>query len=219
MQALTLYTYFRSSAAFRVRIALNLKGLAYESKYIHLLKDGGQEKSAEYEQINPQKLVPSLMDGDQVITQSLAIIEYLNEKYPEPSLLPEDLIVRAQVRAMALSIACDIHPLNNLRVTQYLDKALGVDENDRKKWIQHWVAEGFAAIENQLKKQDSSDYCFGNRVTMADLCLIPQVYNALRFDCDMTSYPRINRIYRQCMKQPEFVTASPEQQADCDINT
>ncbi len=218
MQALTLYTYFRSSAAFRVRIALNFKGLAYESKYIHLLKDGGQEKSAEYEQINPQKLIPSLADSDQVITQSLAIIEYLEEKYPQPSLLPEELDARAQVRALALSIICDIHPLNNLRVLQYLDKTLSVDENNQKNWIQHWVIEGFTAFERQLKKIDSPNYCFGNRVSLADLCLIPQVYNAKRFTCDMNSYPRINRIYQQCMEQPEFVIASPEQQADCDIN-
>ena len=216
---LSIYTYFRSSAAFRVRIALNLKGLAYESNYIHLLKDGGQEKSAKYELINPQKLIPSLVDDDQVVTQSLAIIEYLDEKYPEPALLPGDFSARAQVRSLALAISCDIHPLNNLRVLKYLDEVLSVDENGRKKWIQHWVAEGFSAFESQLGKLDSVDYCFGDGVTMADLYLIPQVYNALRFDCDMTSYPRINRIYQQCMKQPEFVTASPEQQADCDINT
>ncbi len=217
MQTLSLYTYFRSSAAFRVRIALNLKGLAYESKYIHLLKNGGQEKSAEYEQLNSQKLIPCFADGDHVISQSLAIIEYLNEKYPEPELLPEDLHMRAQVRSLALSIACDIHPLNNLRVLQYLDNKLGVDERKRIQWMQHWIAEGFSAIETQLHKLDSWDYCFSSHVSMADLVLIPQVYNAMRYACDMRSYPRIHQIYQHCMQQAEFVTASPEEQADCDI--
>jgi len=216
MQALTLYTYFRSSAAFRVRIALNYKGLAYESRFIHLLKDDGQEKSAEYEKINPQKLVPALVDGNQVITQSLAIIEYLDEKYPTTALLPKEFIARAEVRSLALSIACDVHPLNNLRVQQYLDKELSVDEEKRKRWIQHWVAEGFSAFETTLDRLGSKDYCFGKQVSLADLCLIPQVYNAIRFECELNAYPRINQIYQHCMALPEFVTASPEQQQDFD---
>ncbi|HFE39269.1 MAG TPA: maleylacetoacetate isomerase [Gammaproteobacteria bacterium] len=217
MSKLSLYTYFRSSAAYRVRIALSYKGLPYESKMIHLLKNGGEENSAAYESINPQKMIPSLVDDGHIITQSLAIIEYIDEKYPEPGLLPVDLTHKAQVRSLALAIACDIHPLNNLRVIRYLYKALRADEAKRNQWMLHWMNEGFSAIEKKLASLNSKNYCYGRRVSLADLCLIPQVYNALRFDCDMRDFPRINQIYEHCMKQAEFIAASPEQQPDCDI--
>ena len=214
MQTLTLYTYFRSSAAFRVRIALNLKGLTCESKTIDLLKDGGEEKTAQYAQINPQKLVPAFCDGDQIITQSLAIIEYLEEKYPEPALLPKEPIMRAKVRALALSVACDIHPLNNLRVVKHIADEFDADEMQKKQWMHHWMAEGFSAIEMQLNNSNSKDYCFGSSVSLADLMLIPQVYNARRFECEMSLYPRINSIYEQCMENAAFIAASPEKQGD-----
>ena len=212
-----LYTYFRSSAAFRVRIALNLKDLDYQPHYVHLLKDGGQEKSTDYQQINPYKLVPSFKDEGQVITQSLAAIEYIDEKYPEPRLLPQDAMQRAQIRSLALSIACDVHPLNNLRVVEYLTKYFAMNEDQKISWIQHWIGEGFSALETQLNRNQADNYCYGNQVTLADLCLIPQVYNARRFNCDMNDYPIISRIYERCMQLPAFQKASPEAQQDCDI--
>ncbi len=217
MSGLSLYTYFRSSAVYRVRIALRYKGVSYESKIIHLLKDGGQEKTQEYGALNPQKLIPTLVDDGHIMTQSLAIIEYLDEKYPHPPLLPKDLKKRVAVRSMALSIACDIHPLNNIRVSDYLKNTFQADENTRQQWMLHWIKEGFTAIEIQLRKMNSTHYCFGHRVSLADLCLIPQVYNAKRFSCSMENYPRIEQIYQHCMQQSEFLSASPEQQNDYDL--
>ena len=220
MQDVKLYTYYRSSAAYRVRIALNIKVIAYQAEYIHLLKDGGQVNTAEYQQINPQKLLPSYREGDDIFTQSLAIIEYIDETHPSPPLLPSSALDRAFVRSLALSIACDIHPLDNLRVLKYLQNKLNIDKKDRDCWYCHWIQEGFTALETRLRqnnvnrKSESSDYCFGKQVTLADICLIPQVYNAIRFKCVLNNYPIINSIYNNCMKLPAFQQASPEQQVD-----
>jgi len=214
-QNLTLYTYCRSSAAYRVRIALNYKGLAYQSEYVHLLKDGGQEKSEDYRKINPQQLVPSFADGNNIITQSLAIIEYIEETHPTPALLPSSASDRAFVRSLAMNIACDIHPLNNLRVLTYLDKELNIDKENRETWYRHWINEGFSALEEQLARiKNKSDYCFSNQITLADICLIPQVYNGMRFKCNIESYPIINQIYQNCMKLAAFKQSSPEEQVD-----
>lgn len=208
-----LYSYFRSSAAYRVRIALALKNLPFDIVPVHLVNNGGEQKSPEYTAINPQQLLPSLAtdDGD-IITQSLAILEFLEESYPETPLLPSDKIARAKVRALCQVIACDIHPLNNLRVLKYLKNDLQVSDEQKTAWYHCWIAEGFTALEKQLP--NNANFCYGNSPTLADCCLIPQVYNALRFDCDMTDYPKIMRIYQQCNTLSAFVTASPEQQVD-----
>ena len=222
MSALRLYTYFRSSAAFRVRIALNLKGLDYQSEFIHLLKEGGEHKARDYRAINPQALIPSLRIGDadeeQVLTQSLAIIEYLEEKYPQPSLLPREMEQRAFVRSLALMISCDIHPLNNLRVLAYLKDELAVDEAARQCWYCHWLAQGFDALEQRIVDQFSdTGFCVGEHAGLADLCLIPQFYNALRYGCDVSAYPVLQYIYDNCMAMDAFYLAAPEQQPDHEL--
>ena len=176
-----LYSYFRSSAAFRVRIALNLKGLSYDTQAVHLLKQGGEQHSAEYAAINPSELVPTLLDQQYVLTQSLSILEYLEEAYPKTALLPQNLQQRAQIRAFAQYIACEIHPLNNLRVLQYLEQTLAVSNSEKTAWYQHWIKLGFHSLEQQLQ-QSNGQYCFGEQPTFADCCLIPQVYNAKRFN-------------------------------------
>ncbi|MDH3326642.1 MAG: maleylacetoacetate isomerase [Gammaproteobacteria bacterium] len=215
MEELTLFTYCRSSAAYRVRIALNVKGINYQSEFIHLLKDGGQEKTEYYSQINPQQLIPSLLADGDVITQSMAIIEYIDEVYPIPALLPDNPIDRSYVRSIAQTIACDIHPLNNLRVLEYLEKKLSVETAEKNKWYCHWINLGFSALEERLKKSGKSGkYCFENQITMADICLVPQVYNALRFNCDPKKYTLIYNIYQNCMKSAVFINASPEKQKD-----
>jgi len=212
-----LYTYFRSSAVFRVRIALNLKGLSYEAVPVHLLRDGGQQHAPEFTQRNPSHLVPVLDDDGRTITQSLAIIEYLDEQYPTPTLLPKGAEQRAKVRALAFDIACDIHPLNNLRVMQYLATDLAVDEDRRNAWSRHWIAVGFAAIERKLREIGSEgDYCFGNSATLADCCLVPQVFNAIRLKCPLDDVPTIQSIYEQCMKLPAFERAAPANQPDAE---
>jgi maleylacetoacetate isomerase len=209
------YTYFRSSAAYRVRIALNLKGLQADYRYVHLVKDGGQHHKPEYLKLNPQGLVPALVDDGQVLTQSLAIIEYLDETHPEPSLLPKDAAGRARVRALAQIVACEIHPVNNLRILKYLEKEFGVDENGRRKWYRHWVIEGFTALEKSLAANPSTGrFCHGDQPTLADLCLVPQVFNARRFEVDMESFPTIKRIDDECLKLEAFSTAAPEHQVD-----
>ncbi len=222
MSELSLYTYYRSSAAYRVRIALHYKSIPYQSQYIHLLKEGGQEKTAAYQRINPQKLIPSLVDDGNIITQSLAIIEYLEEQYPEPPLLPGAPVERGLVRALAHSIACDIHPLNNLRVMNYLEQTLGIDKPQRDQWICHWISEGFAAIEKHLSQAEKTagkkrQYCWGNEISLADVCLIPQVYNAKRFHCPLEVYPNINRVYKNCMELAVFHQAAPESQDDNEL--
>ena len=220
MQALTLYTYCRSSAAYRVRIALNIKALDYQHEYIDLLKAGGEQFSTAYQELNPQMLLPTLCHGEQSISQSLAIIEYLEEIEPEPALLPSAPGDRAEVRTLALSIACDIHPLDNLRVLRYLEHQLALDQAARERWYCHWIGEGFRALEVHLLAlagggtEGASEYCFGEQPGLADICLIPQVYNALRFNCDMAAYPRIHGIYQHCMGLAAFQEAAPERQAD-----
>jgi maleylacetoacetate isomerase len=209
-----LYDYFRSSAAFRVRIALNFKGLAYES-VSKKLRDG-EHRAADYRAVNPQALVPALEDGGTVIAQSLAIIEYLEEKYPAPPLLPRGAADRAMVRAMALAIACDVHPLNNLRVLRFLESPMGVDKKTiETRWYPHWIAEAFGGLEAQAR-QASGDgrHLFGTAVTMADAFIVPQMYNARRFQCDLTPYPTLTAICAHLESLPAFARAMPEAQPD-----
>jgi maleylpyruvate isomerase len=209
-----LYTYFRSSAAFRVRIALNLKNLSVEQRAIHLLKK--ENRQPDFKAINPQGLVPYFVNGAVKLSQSLAIIEYLNECYPDPPLLPSDEYERAQTRAIALLIACDIHPLNNTRVLDYLGEELGADEERRKTWYRHWIVEGFTALEQILAERSTRGgaYCIGDQPTLADICLVPQVFNAQRFKVDLGSFPHIARIHETCMKLPAFDAAQPLKQPD-----
>lgn len=212
-----LYTYFRSSAAYRVRIALNLKGLGYEAVPVHLLKDGGQQLQGEYRVVNPSALVPALVDDGATITQSLAIIEYLEELHPAAPLLPRDAVARARVRALALMVACDIHPLGNLRVLKYLKHSMGVSEEVKNEWYRHWVREGLAAIEAHLARDAGTGrYCHGDTPTVADCCLIPQVFNAQRFDIDLAPYPTIARINEACNALAAFAAAHPSRQPDAE---
>jgi maleylpyruvate isomerase len=208
----TLYGYFRSSAAYRVRIALNLKGLDYDQIPVNLVK--GEQRGGEHLARNPQGLVPSLvLDDSTVVNQSLAICEYLDEVHPEPSLLPVNALERARVRALAQSVACEIHPLNNLRVLKYLVREMGADEAAKLAWYHHWIAEGFTALEATLSNDPgSSDFCHGDTPTLADICLIPQVYNAERFECDLSAYPTIQRIAANCRTLPAFEKAAPAAQ-------
>ncbi|MGI2257717.1 maleylacetoacetate isomerase [Shewanella sp. GXUN23E] len=211
---MTLYGYWRSSAAYRVRIALNIKNIEAAHKSVHLVNNGGEQHSPEYVTLNPQQLVPALvLDNGEVLTQSLAIIEYLEQAFPVPRLLPTDAVTQAKVRALAGTIACDIHPLNNLRVLQYLTGTLGVDDEAKTEWYRHWINIGFSAIEPQLAIS-AGQYCFGDTITLADVCLVPQVYNARRFNMDLTAFPHIVRIADSCNMQPAFAAAAPENQAD-----
>ncbi|MFQ1064260.1 maleylacetoacetate isomerase [Bordetella trematum] len=210
-----LYSYFRSSAAYRVRIALNIKGLSYEYVPVHLLKDGGQQRSAAYRALNPTALVPTLVDGDQVIGQSLAIIEYLDETHPAVPLLPTTPAGRARVRALSLDIACDIHPLNNLRVLKYLKHTVKVEDAVKDEWYRHWVMEGLAAFEAALlASPQTGRFCHGDAPTMADACLVPQLYNARRLACDLSAFETILRIEQACEALPAFQAARPENQPD-----
>ncbi|MCQ4262194.1 maleylacetoacetate isomerase [Stutzerimonas stutzeri] len=213
---LTLYGYWRSSAAYRVRIALNLKGLAYRQVPVHLVKDGGQQRAADYRTLNPQQLVPLLVDeanGGARISQSLAILEYLEEVFPVPALLPADPVERAQVRSLAMHIACEIHPLNNLRVLQYLSAELGVDDEAKNAWYRHWVSQGLEAVEQGLETFGDKLY-LNDRPGYLEACLVPQVYNARRFACDLAAYPRILEIVARCETLPAFQQAVPEVQPD-----
>ncbi len=212
-----LYSYFRSSAAFRVRIALNWKGLAYEYAPVHLLKGGGEQFSEDYRRTNPSSLVPVLEDGGHVLTQSLAIIEYLEEQYPEPALLPADPRARAYVRAVALSIACDIHPLNNLRVLRYLVREMGVSEQGKDSWYRHWVELGLAQLEQfMLSARRSGLYALGDQVTMADVVIVPQIFNARRYGCDPAKAPTLNAIADRCLQLDAFARAQPSVQPDAE---
>lgn len=208
-----LHGYWRSSAAYRVRIALNLKGVQVEHCPVHLINNGGEQHSASYQLLNPSELVPTLEEGELSLNQSLAIIQYLEDSYPQTPLYPKDPAQKAAVMAFALDIACDIHPLNNLRVLQYLTGPLALSEVQKMQWIQHWLAVGFSALESRLQ-QTARRYCFGDQITVADLCLVPQVYNALRFQLDMTNYPQISAIYQRCNEVEAFAKAAPERQVD-----
>jgi maleylpyruvate isomerase len=213
--AMILYDYFRSSAAFRVRIALNVKGLSAERRFIHLRK--GEQRAASYLETNPQGLVPTLVVGDRPLTQSIAIIEYLDEKHPLPPLLPAGHEDRAWVRSVALAIACDIHPVNNLRVMQYLEGELHVDTPAREAWYAHWIRVGFDALEPQLAARAASGpFCLGDSPTLADICLVPQVANALRFKVPIDAYPRIRAINDACLALPAFSLAHPSRQPDAE---
>jgi maleylpyruvate isomerase len=207
-----LYSYFRSSAAFRVRIALNLKGLDYESVPVHLVKDGGHNRRLEFRAVNPQMRIPALVaPGGEVLIQSLAIIEYLDETHPEPALLPKDPVARAQTRALAQIIASDIHPLNNVGTLRYLKRELHQEQSAIDAWYHHWVIEGFEAFEALARP---GPYACGNKVTVADLCLVPQVYNARRLKVPLEKFPKIVGIDAACLKLPAFDRARPENQLD-----
>jgi len=210
-----LYTYFRSSAAFRVRIALNLKGLSYEPRFIHLAK--GEHRKPDYDAVNPQGLLPALIDDDQLVTQSLAIIEYLEETHPSPPLLPRDALGRARVRSLSLLVACEIHPLNNLRTLQYLVRDLGLSEADKNKWYEHWIHDGMAKFEADLARaKGAGKFCHGDTPTVADCCLVPQVFNAQRLNCDLSHAPTALRIFDECMKLDAFQRAQPSRQPDAE---
>lgn len=212
---LILYSYFRSSAAYRVRIVLNLKDIDYDIRPVHLLRHGGEQFHADFLALNPQGRVPVLVAQNQVLTQSSAIVEYLEEVCPEPPLLPEDPLDRAYVRSLMQLIACDIHPLNNLCVLSHLKNTVRYD--GKQDWYRHWVEEGFAALEMLLQKSEQRGrFCFGDTPGLADAFLVPQVYNALRFDCDMNSFPLIDDIYRRCMRLKAFAKAAPENQPDAE---
>ena len=209
-----LYSYFRSSAAYRVRIALNLKGLAYETQPIHLVKEGGHNRRPEYRAINPQMGVPTLIaPGGEILIQSLAIIEYLDETHPQPPLLPKDPIARAKVRALSELIACDIHPLNNLGPLRYLKNTLGQEQSAIDTWYRHWVLDGFEALEKLI---ETGPYSCGDAVTIADICLVPQLYNARRLKVPLDKFPRILSVDAACLKLPAFDRARPENQPDAE---
>jgi maleylpyruvate isomerase len=208
-----LYSYHRSSAAYRVRIALNLKGIAYEYVAVHLVK--GEQRAEGYLAVSRQGLVPAVVDEGATLTQSLAIIEYLDERYPQPPLLPAAPIERARVRAIALNIACEIHPLNNLRVLQYLSGVLGVGEDARNAWYRHWIDVGLAALEAQLAADpETGACCHGDTPTLADICLVPQLANARRYAIPLDSYPTLLRIDGNCRQLAAFAAALPDRQPD-----
>ena len=210
-----LYTYYRSSAAYRVRIALGLKGIAYEAVPTHLRH--GEHMKPEFRAVNPQGLVPVLDDGGTTLTQSLAIIEYLEETHPEPPLLPKAPTDRARVRSMALTIACEIHPLNNLRVLNYLRGSLGLNDERVTAWYRHWIAEGLQSLEQQARELSrDGKHMFGASVTLADVCLVPQMYNARRFNCDLEPYPTLRAIDGYLQTLPAFAAAAPEAQPDAE---
>ena len=206
-----LYGWFRSSAAFRVRIALNLKGLAYDLEPVALPRAGHREPA--YAALNPQALVPTLEDGKLLLTQSLAIIEYLEEKHPSPALLPKDPAGRARVRSLSLLVACEMHPLNNLRSLNYLRKSLGQSEDNVNTWYRHWIADGFQKLEGELAR-GKGRYAHSDTPTMADCCLVPQVFNAQRYKCDLGPYPNVMRVFTECMKLEAFDRAQPAKQPE-----
>lgn len=215
--SMTLYGYFRSSASYRVRIALHLKGLPYETIPVHLLKQGGQQFTPEFSAINPQSQVPILDDGGDRLGQSLAILEYLEESYPTPALLPATPLQRAHVREVAQVIACDIHPLNNLRVLRMLKHQLHITDEAKQAWIHHWINLGFAALETRLRNDPQRGaFCHGDQPTLADCCLIPQIFNARRFEVDMTPYPTLNAIDAACNALEAFQLAQPSAQPDAE---
>lgn len=198
-----------------MRIGLNLKGLAYQITPVHLVRDGGQQHSEGYAALNPQELVPTLVHGDCVVRQSMAILEYLDEVFPDPSLLPDDALGRARVRALAQLVACDIHPLNNLRVMQFFSDTWNVPQPERDDWTKHWMQVGFDAMERMLVESvETGRFCHGDTPTLADCCLVPQLFNARRFNVDLTAYPTLVRIEEACLALEAFDAARPENQAD-----
>lgn len=211
---LKLYSYYRSSAAYRCRIALNIKGVAHDTAYVHIVRDGGEQFKPAYLEVNPQAQVPTMEVDGTFVPQSVAIIEYLEETHPEPRLLPGDALMRARIRAFSLAIACDIHPLNNLRVMNYLKGPLGHPQSDVDTWYARWVEAGLAACQALLPKEASGRFCFGDTPTMADCCLVPQMYNARRFNCSLEHVPRLVAIDAACRELPAFAKAAPEAQAD-----
>jgi maleylacetoacetate isomerase len=212
-----LYTFFRSSASYRVRIALNLKGLSYEQVPIHLRRGGGEQFSATYKAINPQALVPALEESGRILTQSLAILEYLEERYPKPPLLPADPADRALVRSMALIIACEIHPIQNLRVLVHLKNNLKHSDDELNLWARHWIDLGLAPLEQSVVSGPKrGKFCFDNTPTVADICLVPQLANARRFGCDLAVYPTLLQIEAACNALPAFANAAPEKQPDAE---
>lgn len=214
-EQLRLYSYWRSSAAYRVRIGLNLKGLRYETVPVHLIRDGGQQHQPDYAVKNPQHMVPTLQHGGRIIRQSLAILEYLDEAWPTPRLLPMTARDRARVRGLAQIVASDIHPLNNLRVLQYFENTWHVPQGERDDWIKRWIVEGFGALESLLSQDAATgQYCHGHAPGLADCCLVPQVFNARRFGVDLAAYPTIVRIEQACLALPAFDQARPENQPD-----
>lgn len=212
-----LYNYFRSSASYRVRIALNLKGLPYEYVPVHLTRDGGRQFAPEYRSLAPEALVPVLLDGDATVHQSLAIVEYLEETHPSPPLLPADALGRASVRAIALDIACDIHPLGNLRVLKHLAATFGLPKEGTDAWVAHWIGLGFDALERRLAQSPTRGaFCHGDAPTLADVALVPQVFNARRFGVDMARYPTLAAIDARCGALPAFADAAPAKQIDAE---
>lgn len=212
-----LYTYYRSSAAYRVRIALHLKRLTYDAVPVHLTRTGGEQRQPDYLALNPAGLVPTLDDDGVVLTQSLAIIEYLDETHPQPALLPGAATERARVRALAQAIACDIHPINNLRVLQYLTREFGVGDAQKNAWYRHWVEVGLEAVEAMLAGDPGTGvFCHGDTPTLADCCLVPQVFNARRFDCDLGALPTVMRIVGHCEAMDAFQRAAPAAQPDAE---
>ena len=215
-ERIKLYSYWRSSAAYRVRIALNLKGLAYELIPVSLIANGGEHRSEAYREINPQQKIPTLIDGERIIRQSMAIVEYIEESYEgEHRLMPSTPRERARVRSLAQIVACDIHPINNLGVMQYLEHEFNAPQVERDRWIKHWITEGFEGLEKLLETNPSTgQFCEGDEPSLADICLVPQVYNAYRWSVDMKQFPLIGRIYDVCMKMDAFDRAKPESQPD-----
>ena len=212
-----LYTFFRSSASFRVRIALNLKNLSYDQIPIHLRRGGGEQFRANYQNINAQALVPTLEDDGRYLIQSLAIVEYLEEKYPSPPLLPKAAADRAVVRSMALVIACEVHPIQNLRVLNYIKKEYQQNDEQVNRWAQHWIDLGLAALEQMIIAQPArGKFCFGNTPTLSDICLVPQLGNARRFGCDLSRYPKILSVEKACIVIPAFADAEPDKQPDAE---
>jgi len=213
---LLLYSYWRSSSAYRVRIALNLKGIQYRQKFVHLVREGGEQHKTEYREVNPLGLVPALVHENQTIVQSMAICEYLEEAFTEIPLLPVNPAARARVRTIAQSITSEIQPLNNLAVIHYLKNEMHQDDAAIKAWYAHWITRGFSAVESWLSTPDSGLYCHGDTPSLADCFLVPQVYNAERFSCDLEFYPNIRRITAQCRSLAAFDAAAPENQADAE---